>query len=177
MLYVKYIHILGFTVSLKELRWKGFYCIISRKKGEYYSALVSSFNFGLEIIFHSQSLLPEAHVPIKSVFESHGFSETILPFKSTVQEYMDIMSIRIVICTMLLFSLEKQCLCTKCTYLWAHRSQSLYYSQSSFSMNWANCMCPGLQAVVSVNFCWYQLFNCLDVWKIGITPISTSPGT
>lgn len=55
MLYVKYIHILGFTVLLKELRWKFFAVLLLEKKGEYYSALVSSFNFGLEIIFHSQS--------------------------------------------------------------------------------------------------------------------------
>lgn len=95
---------------------EAFYCIISRKNGDYYSALISSFDFGLEITFHCQSLLSEVHVPTKAAFRSHGFSEPILPFKNTVQEYMDIMSIRIMMCTMLLFSLEKQCLCTKCTF-------------------------------------------------------------
>lgn len=65
---------------LNELRWKFFTVLLVEKRGEYYSALISSFNFGVQIIFHCQSLLSEARVPTKALFKSH--SQPILPFKS-----------------------------------------------------------------------------------------------
>lgn len=116
MLHVKYIHILGFTVLLKDLRWKFFTVLLVEKQGEYYSALIFSFSSGLQIIFHSLYFL--RHMLLLNLFlKAMAFSEPTLPFKSAVQEYMDMMPIRIMMCTMVSFSLQKQCLCTKCTCL------------------------------------------------------------
>lgn len=90
MLHVKYIHILGFTVLLKDLRWKFFTVLLVEKQGEYYSALIFSFSSGLQIIFHSLYFL--RHVSLLNLFlKAMAFSEPTLPFKSAVQEYMDIM--------------------------------------------------------------------------------------